>query len=1370
MSTYPWSNSSPGKGPGISLIQAPVRRFRWLIEALGLAVALGVNAQQFTEVNWARTGSASQSSTIIDNANPDAGNAGLAIDGNTDGVYNAVTGSTTHSGGVAADTDAGGAYWEVDLGSSKAIGRLHVWFRTDCCQNRNDDFTLVILNANRTEVWRKTYVGRPPSDVAYNLASAVTGQYVRFEPQNPLTTSDGLFSLAEVQVVAPYQNVSIAVTQQPVDVKVTEGRLATFGPVAASLTGAPQDRLSIQWQKNGVDIPGATGASYTTPVVQTLADNNAEYTARFISSGTVVSSAKVKLAVEKDSVAPTVESLVMKGGATLEAVVKFTEVLDVVSAQTVANYNFGPGVTVTKAVLSGVLVDGGDQHVYQQVTLGVVGLAQNTPYSVTIGGVKDLGGNPLASAVLSGTTPFFEVNWALSGSATQSSTGVGGEASRAIDGSTNQSFSSGSVTINGAAEDPGWWEVDLGGSKPIGRLKIWFRLLDAGECSALFNACTVRNDDFTVSILDASRNVVWTTTYPGRPPLQVAYNLPPGVSGQYVRFESQTPLSTSDGFFSLAEVQVIAPYQNVALQITKDLAATATVAENRRLLLGPVTASITGADGASADALQFQWQRNGVNIPGANLGSYQTPGLGLGDNGVRYRCTVLLSGVVLSSTETVVTVEKDAVPPTVKSAVGGGSYTDVTVIFSESVSEATASTAGNYSLSGGLTISEVLVLTPTSVRLTTPPQTPGTKYTLTVSGVRDLAAGAGNLIAANSKIDFVAPQSDANKYVVIGNPGNPKDTQWNTARGAVGYEYEISKYKVSNAEYSAFLNAVAKSDPHNLMVSGGGEILRDGEDGNYTYTVLEGREKRPVLFVAVVDAMRMANWLSNGGKPGSDTETGTYTFTGYDVVSQRAANADYFLPNDDEWYKAAYYDPTKNGTGGYWQYPPKTDDPAVMVKELPPGGPFSANFDNVAAGDGNGTTDVGAYSSASSYYGTFDQAGSTWEWNEPMDPTTKIASRRGGSQGNAIARLAAGAIASNPITKAGASVNQGFRLARAHRIRLEMVTVGNPGNAKDTQWNTVRGQVGYEYQIGKFKVSNAEYAAFLNSVAKSDPHNLMVSGGGEILREGEDGNYRYTVLEGREKRPVLFVAVVDAMRMANWLNNGGTSTSDTETGSYTFSGYDVVSRRTASARYVLPSDDEWYKAAYYDPTKGGTGGYWQYPPKTDDPAVMVKELPPGGPFSANFDNVAAGDGNGTTDVGAYTAASSYYGTFDQAGNTWEWNEPLDPTTKVASRRGGSQGNAIARLAAGAIASNPITKAGASVNQGFRLGLVPPPVLGTVLNIERVTATTVRITWDGGGVLESASSITGPFTAVEGAPGSPYLVNPSEVAKFYRVRK
>src|SRR5687767_11387945 len=127
--------------------------------------------------------------------------------------------------------------------------------------------------------------------------------------------------------------------------------------------------------------------------------------------------------------------------------------------------------------------------------------------------------------------------------------------------------------------------------------------------------------------------------------------------------------------------------------------------------------------------LQYQWQRNGVDIPGANSASYQTPPLALGDSGVRYHCNLLISGAILSSTEAVVTVEKDTVLPAIKSAVGEFSYTDVTVVFSEAVSEATAGNVANYTFSGGLAISRALVLTPTSVRLTTARQTPGTKYT-----------------------------------------------------------------------------------------------------------------------------------------------------------------------------------------------------------------------------------------------------------------------------------------------------------------------------------------------------------------------------------------------------------------------------------------------------------------------------------------------------------------------------------------------------------------------------------------------------------------------------------------------------------------
>ena len=91
----------------------------------------------------------------------------------------------------------------------------------------------------------------------------------------------------------------------------------------------------------------------------------------------------------------------------------------------------------------------------------------------------------MTRANFTGTTPFFEVNWAQAGTATQSSTAAGGGPEHANDGNTDGYFDNGSVTLNELAEIPGLVEVDLGGAKPIGRLKVWFRTLTADECSAL---------------------------------------------------------------------------------------------------------------------------------------------------------------------------------------------------------------------------------------------------------------------------------------------------------------------------------------------------------------------------------------------------------------------------------------------------------------------------------------------------------------------------------------------------------------------------------------------------------------------------------------------------------------------------------------------------------------------------------------------------------------------------------------------------------------------------------------------------------------------------------------------------------------------
>jgi len=79
-----------------------------------------------------------------------------------------------------------------------------------------------------------------------------------------------------------------------------------------------------------------------------------------------------------------------------------------------------------------------------------------------------------------------------------------------------------------------------------------------------------------------------------------------------------------------------------------------------------------------------------------------------------------------------------------------------------------------------------------------------------------------------------------------------------------------------------------------------------------------------------------------------------------------------------------------------------------------------------------------------------------------------------------------------------------------------------------------------------------------------------------------------------------------------------------------------------------------------------------------------------------------------TNVGSYTAAGSYYGTFDQAGNVWEWNESLFSGNR--GRRGGSwiEANA-ANLSASA--QNAGVPTGEFGNHGFRLALVPEPATG-----------------------------------------------------------
>jgi formylglycine-generating enzyme required for sulfatase activity len=127
---------------------------------------------------------------------------------------------------------------------------------------------------------------------------------------------------------------------------------------------------------------------------------------------------------------------------------------------------------------------------------------------------------------------------------------------------------------------------------------------------------------------------------------------------------------------------------------------------------------------------------------------------------------------------------------------------------------------------------------------------------------------------------------------------------------------------------------------------------------------------------------------------------------------------------------------------------------------------------------------------------------------------------------------------------------------------------------------------------------------------------------------------------------------------------------------------DTVITRKPGAKVFLPTENEWYKAAYYDPTKGGTGGYYLYPTRSDTAPELATADAMGNinNGSSNIANYASGgnwDGQAgnLTSVGSGGAGSeSAYGAADLAGNVFEWNETTRVGDTVRGLRGGSWGS------------------------------------------------------------------------------------------------
>ena len=208
---------------------------------------------------------------------------------------------------------------------------------------------------------------------------------------------------------------------------------------------------------------------------------------------------------------------------------------------------------------------------------------------------------------------------------------------------------------------------------------------------------------------------------------------------------------------------------------------------------------------------------------------------------------------------------------------------------------------------------------------------------------------------------------------------------------------------------------------------------------------------------------------------------------------------------------------------------------------------------------------------------------------------------------------------------------------------IDFAEIGDPGNTAD---DTGYGAVGHVYRIGRYEVSRSMIEAY----------NSAPDGGPDILMEFSDFD--------RPTQPATSVSWNEAARFVNWLNtsqghepaykftSGGANDDIVLWAPLDGSAYDPANRfRNPNAFYYLPSEDEWYKAAYHDPSaNSGNGGYWDYATGSDtEPTPTAGGTDPGTAVYGLSFSVGAAD---VTNAGGL----SPNGTMGQAGNVIEWME------------------------------------------------------------------------------------------------------------------
>ena len=472
-----------------------------------------------------------------------------------------------------------------------------------------------------------------------------------------------------------------------------------------------------------------------------------------------------------------------------------------------------------------------------------------------------------------------------------------------------------------------------------------------------------------------------------------------------------------------------------------------------------------------------------------------------------------------------------------------------------------------------------------------------------------------------------------NDYVLIEDINNLSDGSY----GSVSYDYEIAKYEIKISDIELWWDAP-------LPISGDPDSPPLGFSFNQFSRFINWLNVRygyheAYNFTTSNDNDPIELW------PLADSWSASNRF--------RHKDARYFIPSEDEWYKAAYYDPNKNGEGlgGYYEYPTGSDTPPTAVASGTDEG--TAVFDQDPIND----TVASVYEAGGlSSYGTMGQGGNAYEFIED-------------------------------------AANSTIDLLE----ELTFVTIGDEGNAVDT---TGFGDVSYAYDISKFEITEGNIAEY-----NADPANNL------------QPITLTSPLRGTNK-PATDITWNECARYVNWLNERegiqpaynftapGSSTNIevwTSGEAWQTDGENLF--RHKDAKYFIPNENEWYKAAYYK--SGGTNaGYWLYPTGSDTAPTAVT--------SGTVDDTAVYVGGVVTPLSPADVTEagglSPYGTMGQGGNVYEHTENTfdganDNVLLNRVYRGGSSGTL-----ANTLVNTSRAFAGANIgspSKGLRVAKVNP---------------------------------------------------------------